>query len=376
MAIQAHRRTRRLGNSLPVHRIAVIYCTPKIALAAGREDEKEADSDTFEIGHAIQRLLTDYGRQVDVIDLDPNCIADLKAYDWVFNLTESIYGYPLEEYEIAEQMEKLGIHFTGSGSRALRACIDKAATKFELLCNGIPTPAFAVFQPGEPVINWLDYPLMVKPIHEDGSIGITADSVVWNVAELEAQVQKVHEFYSQAALVEQYIDGRDISASVMGNGAEAEALPLSEIIYPEQASTRFLTFDSKWKPETVEYQESKSRCPCKLEPALEATIKSLALRAYRVMGCQDYARVDFRLKGDLPYVLEVNPNPCISPQESAFTSACKEAGLNYPEMIVNILRVSIRDRMKLSHDTDRWHDDHQNGPYQARGSDSTGPAAG
>ena len=140
----------------------------------------------------------------------------------------------------------MNIGFTGSGSRTLKTYLDKAATKCELLRNGIGTPAFEVFQPGKHILNLLRYPLFVKPIHEDGSIGIRSDLIVRNDCELKRQVERVHQMYHQAALVEQFIDGRDITASVIGNGENAVVLPLSEITYPYQSGERFLTFEAKW----------------------------------------------------------------------------------------------------------------------------------
>ncbi len=230
---------------LPIEKIGIIYCT-STQTAAGRESEKLADCEVIEVANAVQDALQANGYQAELVDLDPGQIGDLRRFDWVFNLAESIYGYPLADFQVAQQMEKLDIKFTGSGSRTLRACLDKAAAKCELLRNGIGTPAFEVFQPGSYILNLLEYPLFVKPVHEDGSIGIQNDSIVHNDTELKHQVEKIHQVYHQAALVEQYVDGRDITASVIGNGEQTVVLPLSEIIYPEQLGSKFLTFQGKW----------------------------------------------------------------------------------------------------------------------------------
>jgi len=329
----------------PAGKVGIVYCTSTIS-ASGREDEKRADCEVVAVARAVKTALDEKGYWADLVDLDPTRIADLQRYDWVFNLAESVYGFPLADYEVAEEMEKYNIQFTGSGSKTLKACLDKAVTKCELLRNGIGTPAYQVFQPGGTILNGLEYPLIIKPIHEDGSIGITLDSIAGNDAELDQKVKKVHRMYSQAALVEEYIEGRDITASVVGNGEEVVILPLSEITYPEQSGPKFLTFDVKWSPETPEFQNTSARCPCILSLEVEALVKDIALRAYRVMGCRDYARVDFRLRGKVPFVLEVNANPCINPDDSGFVRSSKAAGYSYAGMVTKILEGAVRDRLQ------------------------------
>ncbi len=338
-----HKESLFNGN-YPIHRVGIIYCTSQVS-ASGREIEKRADFEVIEVAQAVKSALASYGYHADLVDLDPTQIAGLKEYDWVFNLTESIYGYPISDYEITEQMEKYGIGFTGSGAGALRTCLDKAATKCELLRNGIDTPAYEVFQPHSSIFNMLDYPLIVKPLHEDGSIGITTDSIARNASDLEGAIERVHHLYQQPALVEEFIEGRDITASVIGNGPDAVILPLSEITYPEQVGPQFLTFNAKWVPDTFDYQNTAAECPCNLERTIENRIKDIALRSFQAVGCQDYARVDFRLRGEIPFVLEVNPNPCINPDDSGFVRSSKAAGYSYEAMVAKILMDSVRDRL-------------------------------
>ncbi len=328
-------------TALPVRNIGLIYCTPT-QTAPGREIEKQAECEEIGIAKAVQAALMAKGYQAELVDLQPDKIRDLRRFDWVFNLAETVYCYPLADFEVARKMEEFGINFTGSGWRTLRTCADKAATKCVMLLNGIGTPAFEVFQPGLPIVNFLRYPLFVKPVHEDGSYGISDESVVRTDAELKRQVEMIHRLYSQAALVEQFIDGRDITAPVIGNGDQAVVLPLYEIVYPEKARSKFLTFKTKWVEETPEYQASIGQC-ADLPPQVEARIKDVALRAYHAMGCRDYARVDFRLRGRSPLVLEVNPNPCINP-ETGFIESAKSAGYEYAELVAKILASAVLDR--------------------------------
>jgi D-alanine-D-alanine ligase len=163
------------------------------------------------------------------------------------------------------------------------------------------------------------------------------------MAELVALVEKIHHKYRQAALVEEFIEGRDITASILGNGDEAVVLPLSEIIYPDPCGPGFLTYDAKWKSETAEFQTAVAKCPCGVESRVEVAIEQTALQAYRIMGCRDYARVDFRLKEEQAYVLEVNPNPCINPDDSGFVRCGKAAVFEYGELIHQILVNSVKN---------------------------------
>ncbi len=328
------------GMPLPIRNIGVIYCTSAQS-PAGREFEKLADCEIIEVAQAVQKSLQAQGYTAELVDLHPERISDLGRFDWVFNLAETIYGYPLADYEVAQKMEEFNIHFTGSGSRTLRTCLNKAATKCVLQANGIATPDFEVFLPDNPIQNFLEFPLFVKPLSEDGSFGINADSIARNEAELINQVNKIHLAYHQAALVEQYIEGRDITASVIGNGEQAVVLPLSEIIYEGEKGSRYLTFEAKWITESVDYQEAKAHCPCIVPAQIDGLIKDIALRAFRTLGCCDYARIDFRLNEDQPFVLEVNPNPCINPEDSGFVRAATAAGLSYAEMVIKILSSAV-----------------------------------
>jgi D-alanine-D-alanine ligase len=331
---------------LPLNNIGVVYCTSSLT-AKGREFEKMADCEVIDVALASQAALQSRGYCIVLVDLDPRRIADLQAFDWIINLGETIYGYPFTDYEVAERMERLHINFTGSGSRALRACLDKGVTKAELIKHGVTTPIYDVFSPGDQVWTKCSYPVIVKPIHEDGSIGISNKSIAWDLAGLAGLVQHIHDEYLQAALVEEFIEGRDITASILGNGEEAVVLPLSEITYPDPCGGGFLTFKAKWQPETVEFQTAEAKCPCSLDAQVEAAIKQTALQAYRIMGCRDYARVDFRLKGETPYVLEVNPNPCLNPDDSGFIRCGKAAGYDYAGLIHQILVDSVKNYCKV-----------------------------
>lgn len=328
-------------QSIPVTSVGIIYATSTKS-AQGREEEKMADCEVIEVAQAVQSALASQGIRTDSVNLAMTPIENLRQYDWIFNLSETIYGFSLTDDQVAEAMEKLGIGFTGSGSRTLKACRDKALTKNELSHNGILTPAYEVYPPGAQIQNRLRFPLIAKPLYEDGSFGITKDSLSHDPKELSHSVTRIHDLYHQPALVEEYIDGRDITVSILGNGNDPVVLPLSETVYVDHGGPHFLTFQAKWVPGTDEYETSASRCPAQIDTEVGSAIAEFAVRACRIMGCRDYTRVDFRLRGKIPYVLEVNPNPCINPCDSGFVRSGKAGGYSYDALINTILEQSIR----------------------------------
>jgi D-alanine-D-alanine ligase len=329
-----------------INDVAIIYCT-SLAYNEARKIERLADQEIIEVAYAIKTGLEAHGYRIELVDLKPMEIASLKKFDWVFNLVETINGYPLADFEVTEQLELFGIPFTGSTSKTLKTCLNKSITKVELANNNIPTPDFVVVEPGYSHPPALKFPVIVKPIQEDGCVGINKDSQVWNDQDLEKQIRHVHEVYQQAALVEEFIEGRDITASILGNGEDAAVLPLSEIIYTNRSGPRHLTFDSNWVSESSEFASSNSQCPSLLDLKVEKRIKELALQSFHVMGCRDYTRVDFRLCNEMPFVLEVNPNPCINPDGAGFVNSARIAGYSYSDLVSRILEQAVESRQAL-----------------------------
>jgi D-alanine-D-alanine ligase and related ATP-grasp enzymes len=321
--------------------IGVIYNSTKV-VPLGREIEKLADSEIWDTAVAVKSALEKKGHQVDLVTFEADQVEELCKYEWIFNLAETIYGFPFADYQIAEIMEGLGIPFTGSGSATLRTCLYKSATKTQIQNHGIRTPRYEMVDPGDTVKTNLAFPLIVKPDHEDGGIGIKSDSVVQSMPELVRKISEIHQIYGQAALLEEFIDGRDITVSIIGNGDDLTVFPLSEIIFSDDyLGPRILTFEEKWVEESPAYQKSVARCPCSMDEKSQAEINNIAIRLFKILGCRDYAIVDFRLKGDEPYVIEVNPNPCINPINSGFITEGAVYGFSYDEIINEILKRSM-----------------------------------
>jgi len=186
--------------------------------------------------------------------------------------------------------------------------------------------------------------MIVKPLHEDGSLGISEKSVVFDDETLGRQIQYVIDKYHQPALVEEFIDGRELNVSLIETNGKVGVLPISEIDYSElpEGLAKICGYEAKWVPESLEYQRSKPICPAPLEWLMKKRLEHIAVRVFKLFGCRDYARVDIRVdrEGKI-YVIDVNPNPDISPQ-AGMTRAIKAQGMAYEEFIGGLLERALQ----------------------------------
>lgn len=268
--------------------------------------------------------------------------------DVLVNLCEGLGGTGSGESQVTGLIELLGIPFTGSGSECLALARDKARTKWMFLGAGLPTPAFQYLAPDdalhvelfEPALD--AGPLIVKPAHEDASLGISPASVVTDASALVRQVDEVRRRYGEV-LVEQYITGREFNVGVLAL-PEPEVLPLAEIKFlPDpQSPWNMVTYDAKWTPGTFAFGGTPARCPADVAPELAAELRRVSLAAFRLTGCRDYARVDFRVDGDeRVYILEVNSNPDISPS-AGLAREILAAGLSYDQFVCRLVETAQR----------------------------------
>jgi D-alanine-D-alanine ligase len=270
-------------------------------------------------------------------------LLDLKT-DLIYNFCEMVEMNSQEEVFAAGLYELLRIPYTGSPPMTLGLCLDKAKTKTILSYYGIPTAKFEIFKEkldGYRKIN-LNFPLIVKPLCEDASTGIDEKSVVYDIKELEERVGYILDFFKQPALVEEFIDGREINVAILGNNPPV-VLPISEIDFSQLPShlPKIVSYQAKWVPNTDYYEKTIPVCPAPLEPELESKVKEIALACYKIMGCRDYARVDMRIdKNGNPYVLEVNPNPDLA-RNAGFMRSASVYGLTPSETIVKIAELAL-----------------------------------
>ena len=257
----------------------------------------------------------------------------------IFNLCEGFWGESNREMHVAALFELLGIQHSGSPALCLGLTQNKALTKDILARNGLPTPPFLLVLPGESLPDCFDlnWPVIVKPYLEDASLGITKESIVSDLTALKERVLYIHQRYRQGALIEEFIDGREFNAAVIGD-RNLEALPVSEICFAETLTHRIVSYAGKWFENSHEYASTLPVCPAPLEDHERQSIHDVALRACRLLGCRDYARVDIRLRDGVPYILEVNANPDISPDAGLARSA-RAAGLEYSALIGRVLEM-------------------------------------
>jgi D-alanine-D-alanine ligase len=309
-----------------------------------------AEQGVIACAHAVAEALETAGHRVALVPIHSDVELTLAPYpptDWVvFNLGEGLEGRLFEEARIAWALEAMGYSFTGSGGDAIARSTHKGRAKALLAAAGVPTPPWQVFydptEVEESGVATLPFPLIVKPVAEDASLGVTMDAVVHTPAALQARVAYVVERYRQGALAEQFIAGREFNISLWGD--PPAVLPLAEIDFGAFTDPfqQIVSFAAKWEEDSFAYHHTPVVCPASVAPVLRDRIMATARRAWRAIGCRGYARVDMRVAADgTPYVVEVNCNPDISP-DAGFFRAARAAGYDYVRMAAHILKLALR----------------------------------
>ncbi len=326
--------------------IAIIYNQPE-KCRYYQSGEEAAVVSVLEAVDAVYIALQELGYSVTKVSLVPPLKQALKTLkeldvDLVFNLFEGFCGYPDTEADVADALSETGMPYTGSPGRALRLALDKEKTKALLRSKGIATPDFQLLDNSNIDNFHLRYPCIVKPAAEDASHGLSENSIVHDPVSLAEQLASFQRSYKNKALVEEFIDGREFNITIMGNGKRCIALPVSEIGYSlPQGKPKVLTFDAKWKPDSLYYKSTKVICPARITDTERQSIEKTAIAAFNLLGCCGYARVDMRMdrEGRL-YVIEVNPNPDISPGSGAVRQA-EATGLTYIQFIDRVIQLAL-----------------------------------
>jgi D-alanine-D-alanine ligase len=276
------------------------------------------------------------------ISTDPEPLLALLRRDRpevVFNLFEGTAPRPAAEAFGLALLEWLDVPFTGCPMQASVLARDKPRAKLLLQGAGLPTPRFFLIEQSPLPGHGLDWPLILKPAYEDASVGVEQASVVTNPGQLEQQALDLLERFGPPLLVEEFIDGREFNVSLIEN-PELRVLPIAEIQFRgrKQGLWPIVTYQAKWNRNSAEDLATLPRCPAEVAPRLAGRVRDLAQRAYRLFGCRDYARVDFRVnrRGE-PYILEVNPNPDYDPS-AGLAKALKAAGLSHKSFTVDLVR--------------------------------------
>jgi D-alanine-D-alanine ligase len=260
--------------------------------------------------------------------------------DVVFNICEDINGNSQTEINIPAILNLLNIPYTGSDIFSLVMTNDKQKTKHILVRERIPTPRYRIYHTSQKIPYPLKFPAIVKPNNEDGSLGIDSGAVVHNTEELQKRVAYILQEFRQPALVEEFMDGRELHVSIFGNYPEIEILPISEIVFENfpEGKPKITDYNAKWLEESEEYKNTPVKCPAELDPHLEEKIRRIAIKCAEIFRFRDYGRVDIRLdsKGK-PHVLEVNANPDISPK-AGYMRSFLATGRTYEDFVNSIVK--------------------------------------
>ncbi len=268
--------------------------------------------------------------------------------DVIFNFVELYNDNSRLEMNFVGLFELLGIPYTGAPPMALANCQNKVLAKRILNSSGIRTPRYIYIKNRRKNYNHgLNFPLIVKPAFEDASVGIENDSIAETQKQLNERVDYVLTYFTQPVLVEEFIDGRELNIAVLGD-KEPQALPISEIDFAEMPDHLYniVSYQAKWDPQHEAYHKTIPSCPAILPKKVEKKAKAIALKAFKTMGCRDYARVDMRLsKNKELFVLEVNPNPDLT-EGAGFMRSADAAGYSYVRALKKIINLAWARRKR------------------------------
>ncbi|MGB9848181.1 MAG: D-alanine--D-alanine ligase family protein [Minisyncoccia bacterium] len=297
---------------------------------------------------SIKKILESEKHEVKILEVDLDLFEKLKTEkpDVIFNLADDgFYDDPRLEPHVAAIFDVLKIPYTGNNYFALALCQNKARAKEILAYNGILTPKWQVFSNINRKLNpELKFPLIVKPVREDGSVGIKERSVVNNEEELKEQVEHILNVYQQEALVEEFIDGREFNVGVIGN-KKLTVLPVAEIDFSELPPQipKVVSYRAKWVKQSIVFKKTPVICPANIDDDLKNQLEEIAKKCFKIFGCSGYIRVDIRYdeKEKKIYVLEINPNPDIS-EDGGLAREAKVAGLTYKDLILKIIDLGLK----------------------------------
>jgi D-alanine-D-alanine ligase len=337
--------------------ILVLYSLPLPHFPDGTPDPIGRKSSLSRL-RDVEAALRNAGYQVVVFELRKSWSTVARriangGVDLIFNLCEEFLGQTSMEMNIAAMLDFFPIPYTGSPPLVLGLTQDKGATKSILSFQGVPTPSYLVVSPGEKIESIpLRFPLIVKPGNEDGSLGIDNNAFVRNHKMMVKRIEEIHRHYSQPALLEEYIEGRELNVSIIGNEV-LQVLPISEIDFSNlpRGLPRICGYAAKWVEGSPEFRNTPGLCPALLPSKIRREVERVSLATYKITGCRDYARVDIRLSPEgIPFVLEINANPDIS-QDAGMVRSAKAAGFSYEGFISQIAEIALaRGRLHSGHD--------------------------
>ena len=316
------------------------------AVAAADKAPLTRTLDKKEVEEEVAEALTKQGHDIVLHELDgtQKSLFGLARQDCdlVFNLAESFADDDTADFKIAAFLELLGKKYTGTGTHGLMLAQDKAVAKKIFAFHGIHTPTFAKsFRGRLDFSHDLQFPVIVKPAREDGSIGIEFSAVVNSIRELMERMDWLHANFDSPVLIEEYIDGREMYVGIIGND-KAEALPIVELDLSKlpDGTPRIAAAEVKWGKGTKAYKDTKSAIATDLSDEIVQALQQTAVAAYQALELRDYGRVDMRLQPDgRVHVIEVNPNPWLS-SRAEFAMAARKSGRTYLQLVEEIIELA------------------------------------
>jgi len=330
-------------------KIGITYNAKPLTFSA--KEDSSAEYDDISTISAIEKSIQSAGYETVLIEANKEFPVRLmqEKLDFVFNIAEGLHGESRESH-VPAMLEHFGIPYSGSGTRVLAITLHKANTKQVLEYHEIPSPKFQIVQNRNYELDReLQFPMIVKPNNEGSSRGITNESLVDNPTDLRKRVLRILRNYQQPALIEEYLEGREFTVSLLGNHPHVRVLPIVEIDFSDlpPGIHHMDSYEVKWHYDSPENPVVKVICPAKFDdPCLEKKIKETAKRTYHALDCLDFCRIDMRLdQNNVPNVIEVNAIPGLIPdpeENSRFPKACYAAGMSYEEMILAILDAGLK----------------------------------
>ena len=321
-------------------RVLILFNEPVLPLS---HPDAESEQEIFFTVDEVDKVLQAAGFNVSRLGAsnDParmTAALEKKKPDVVFNLFEGTADQSGNEAVVAGLLEWLRIPFTGSPSQCLCLARTKHVAKTLLQGAGLPTADFFVVEKGPVLSCPIPWPVIVKPAGQDASIGLDQGSVVDDLDRLNERIELLLKNYGAPVLVEQFVPGREFNVGVI-ECPGLTVLPISEILFVDKDPLYWpiVTYDAKWAPGTRDYEATPPLYPARVSPRLKARVENLAREAFLLLGCRDYARVDFRVKpSGKPYILEVNPNPDFSPL-AGLSGGLTSAGLTHAQFTVDLV---------------------------------------
>jgi D-alanine-D-alanine ligase len=313
-----------------------------------RANDVFAEWDTMETVNAVRAAIEER-YPVVMIEANEEAYGKFRQrnFDFVFNISEGLHGMSRES-QIPAILELLQLPYLGSDPLTLGLCLDKSRAKEILAYSGVATAPFTVVSSMEMLEDVrVKFPSIVKPLHEGSSKGIYNSCVVRNPEELEHEVRTILDVYREPALLEEFLTGREFTVALLGNGDSVQVLPVVEINFDSlpPGANPIYSYEAKWVWDSREKPLQIFSCPANISEALQQEIEQLCRKAYRVLRCRDWSRIDVRCDArGKPSILEVNPLPGILPKpedNSCFPKAARASGMSYNQLINRVLDVAL-----------------------------------